>query len=123
MTPLLAMLGLGVGFVLAASGCGDKKNPGMPSGGGADVTISILGVSGANSFSPSPDTVFVGQTVSWRNSDSITHTATPDASGFTATGNIAAGAVSAPQTVNTPGTFPYHCSIHTTMTGTLVVLP
>jgi plastocyanin len=123
MIPALALLGLGVSVLFASQGCSGKKNPGTPRATGADKTIRIVGVSGGNSFSPSPDTMFVGQTVSWRNDDTITHTATPDAGGFSATGNISAGATSTPQAVSTPGTFPYHCSIHSTMTGTLEVLP
>jgi len=38
------------------------------------------------------------------------------------TGNIGGGKTSAPIAMNTAGSFPYHCSIHPTMTGTLVVV-
>ena len=110
--------------VLALSGLscgGNDKNPMNPGGGGgADVTITIVGMNGANSFSPSPDTVNVGQTVAWHNGDATTHTATATV-GFN-TGNISGGSTSAPIMMNTAGTFPYHCSIHPTMTGTLVVV-
>ena len=111
--------------VLAFSGLScnsNDKNPMNPGGGGgADVTINIVGMNGANSFSPNPDTVLVGQTVAWHNSDATTHTATANGAAFN-TGNISGGSTSAKITMSTAGSFPYHCSIHPTMTGTLVVV-
>lgn len=105
------------------SGYGSNPTPvatPTPSGGGgtADVTITINGMNGANSFSPNPAAVKVGQKVAWRNADSITHTAS--GSGFE-TGGIAGGATSAPITITTAGNLDYHCSIHPTMVGTLTV--
>jgi plastocyanin len=95
-------------------------NPGG-GGGGADKTITIVGENGSNSFSPNPDTVTVGQTVAWHNAAGITHTATANGGTFN-TGNISSGGTSAAIAMSTPGSFPYHCSIHPTMTGTLVVV-
>ena len=126
--PVLRLTAIAVfatGVALAAHGCGgDDDNPAGPGGGGtpADVTISIVGMNLANSYSPSPDTVTVGQTVSWKNNDGSTHTSTSDGSGWN-TGNILAGATSTPIVMNTAGSFPYHCNIHTSMTGILVVQP
>lgn len=121
---LAALALLALGLVVFAPGCGgdDDKNPTGPGGTTADVTISIVGNAGSSSYSPSPDTVTVGQTVSWKNNDSMTHTATADVSGFD-TGNIGAGATSTPITMSTAGSFPYHCNIHSGMTGILVVQP
>ena len=95
-----------------------------PTAGGApaDVTITIVGMNGSLSYSPNPATVKVGQTVAWRNADSVTHTATGDAGGFN-TGNIAPGATSSPITMATAGSFAYHCVVHPSMTGTLTVTP
>jgi plastocyanin len=105
-----------------AIGCGgNDKNPVSPGGGGADVTINIVANNAANSYSPSPDTMLVGQTVAWHNSDSTPHTATSDVGSAIGTGSIAAGATSAKIAMNTQGSFPYHCSIHPSMTGILVV--
>jgi plastocyanin len=84
----------------------------------ADVTITIVGMAGSQSFSPSPATVTVGQRVFWHNADSITHTAT--GSGFD-TGPIDPGQTSLPVTFSVPGSFPYQCSIHPSMTGVLNV--
>ncbi len=113
-----------IAFALALHGCGGKdKNPVAPGGdggGGADVTINIVANNAANSYSPNPDTVMVGQTVSWKNIDTITHTATDDAVAF-GTGGVNPGATSTPIAMNSAGTFTYHCTIHPGMVGTLVV--
>ena len=89
--------------------------------GAADLTISIVGMSGSNSYSPNPATVKVGQTVAWRNADSLPHTATADGGAFD-TGTLGSGATSSPITMSVAGSFPYHCTIHGfSMTGTLTV--
>jgi plastocyanin len=74
----------------------------------------------AQSFSPNPTTMRVGQTVAWKNADSIAHDATQDAARFT-TGTLNAGATSNPVTMSTAGTFTYHCAIHPGMIGTITV--
>ncbi len=84
------------------------------------MTVSINGILGNQSFAPNPTTVQVGQAIAWHNSDTITHTATADASGFN-TGNVNPGSTSAPVMMTTAGTFTYHCSIHPGMVGTITV--
>jgi len=105
-------------FALVASGCG-SSTPSAPTVA-ADVTISMVGDRAAQSYSPNPATMRVGQTVAWKNNDSTAHDATQDASRF-GTGTISAGATSSPLTMATAGTFTYHCTIHPGMVGTLVV--
>ncbi|SRR5258705_2488953 len=117
---LVGALVLGAG--LLALSC-KKSNPTGPAGPGADVTINIVAMAGSNSFSPNPDTVTVGQKVSWHNIAGTTHTATDDGIAIFDTGNIANGGTSAPIQMNTTGSHGYHCTIHPTMVGTLVVRP
>ena len=74
------------------------------------------------SFSPGTVTVKVGTIVKWTNSDAMVHTATSDNGTTFDTGNISSGS-SASYTTSVVGTFTYHCNIHSTMTGTLVVVP
>jgi len=104
-----------------AAACG-SSSPSSPSNStpAADVTITIQGNRGNQSFTPEPSTMRVGQTVAWRNADSITHNATQDSNRF-ATSNLGAGATSSPIAMTTAGTFTYHCTIHPGMIGTLVV--
>lgn len=96
---------------------------GTTGGTSASVVITISGMLGSQSYSPSPATVSVGQSVAWKNGDTVAHTATQDGSGGFDTGSIAPGATSAPITMATAGTLTYHCSIHPSMTGTLTVNP
>jgi plastocyanin len=71
-------------------------------------------------FSPKPIQITVGSTVTWTNATALTHTATSD-SGAWDTGNIAPGATSGAVSFPTAGTFTYHCAIHPSMTGSVIV--
>ena len=71
-------------------------------------------------FSPKPIQVTVGSTVTWTNATAPVHTATSD-SGAWDTGNITPGATSSAVSFPTAGTFAYHCAIHPSMTGSVVV--
>ena len=82
------------------------------------MTIDVVGINGAKSFSPNPATLPPGQMVVWHNIDSITHRVVLD-NGALDTGNIAAGASSEPMSINGDPN-PYHCSIHPVMVGTVV---
>ena len=109
---------------LLTAGCGSSysSSPTTPSaGGGADVLITILGVNGGMSFSPASVTVKVGQTVAWKNADSITHDIEQDAQGGFDTDSVPGSTTSKPIKMTTAGTLPYHCNIHPSMVGTLTV--
>jgi plastocyanin len=70
-------------------------------------------------FGPASITVPAGTTITWQNNDGINHTSTSD-SGVWDTGAIPPGG-SKTHTFDAAGTFPYHCNIHTMMTGTVIV--
>ena len=70
-------------------------------------------------FSPSTITVSTNTTVTWTNKDAIGHTVTSD-SGLFDSGTVATNG-SFTYTFATAGTFTYHCKIHPTMTGSVVV--
>jgi plastocyanin len=89
-----------------------------PAPPGGMVTINVVSINGAQSFSPNPATLPAGQMVVWHNIDSITHRVVLN-NGSLDTGDIAPGASSRPMSINTGGG-PYHCSIHPSMVGTLV---
>ena len=106
-------------FALGDAACG-SSSPSAPTAG-ADVTISMVGDRGNQSFAPNPTTMRVGQTVAWKNNDSTVHNALEDAGERFASGNVNPGASSEPKTMSAAGTFTYHCTIHPGMIGTLVV--
>ncbi|HSR50215.1 MAG TPA: cytochrome P460 family protein [Acidobacteriota bacterium] len=71
-------------------------------------------------YSPQTLTVKVGTTVTWINEDPFPHTATADDGSFD-TGTIASKQ-RASVTFNDPGTFPYTCTPHPFMKGTIKVV-
>jgi plastocyanin len=70
-------------------------------------------------FAPQSITVAPGQTVTWTNKDSTTHTVTDDKGAWDSK-NLAVGATFQ-QKFDQAGTFTYHCAIHSSMHGTVVV--
>lgn len=126
--PRLALTAIVAVMALSPLGCGgdDNNNPTGPGGGGtpADVTITIPSGSqtaGNMAFTPNPATVQLGQTVSWKNNDGITHTAT--GTGFNVA--ISPGGTSTPVAITgATGDRAYQCTVggHV-MTGTLSVTP
>ena len=81
----------------------------------AQANVNISGFA----FVPSTLTVSVGTTVTWTNKDSVTHTVTSNDNLFNS-GDLAPNATFE-FTFNQKGTFGYHCSIHTFMTGEIIV--
>ena len=87
--------------------------PLLPRAGAASQNVDIRN----SAFTPGSITIAPGDSVTWTNSDGITHTVT--GSGW-ASGNLADGAAYTHQ-FNTTGNFTYHCSIHPSMTGVVHV--
>ncbi|MGA8230744.1 MAG: cupredoxin domain-containing protein [Candidatus Acidiferrales bacterium] len=73
------------------------------------------------SFGPATVTVAVGTTVTWTNRDDIPHTvvSTDDPKAFKS--KVLDTDEKFSYTFAKPGTYPYFCSIHPKMTGTVVV--
>jgi plastocyanin len=70
-------------------------------------------------FGPVTLTVPAGTVVTWQNNDGVNHTSTSD-TGVWDTGTIVPGG-SKTTTFSVKGTFPYHCTVHPMMTGTVIV--
>jgi plastocyanin len=91
--------------------------PGVPS---SSIAIPVGAESLANrAYMPDELNVAVGATVTWMNTDSIPHTSTSNAAGWNS-GIVAPGGQFS-FAFQTAGTFPYHCTIHPGMVGTVVV--
>ncbi len=73
-----------------------------------------------NSFYPSTENITVGTKITWVNNDTVAHTVTSDSGNLLNSGNIAPGQ-SFSFTFTKPGPVIYHCSIHPTMKGAIVV--
>jgi plastocyanin len=70
-------------------------------------------------FSPSVLNINVGQTVRWTNNHFVSHTSTADGGAWDS-GIISPGGTFS-FTFATAGSFPYHCTIHISMVGTINV--
>jgi plastocyanin len=83
------------------------------------LTIDVAEINGPYSFIPSPAAVTADQTVFWKNTDSVTHHVVLD-DGSLDVGALAPGTTSQPQHL-AAGNRPYHCTIHPSMVGVVVV--
>ena len=73
------------------------------------------------SFNPATLTVKSGTTVTWTNNDPVAHKVVSDSPAFSSDNIPQGGTYSF--TFSTAGTYAYHCQIHPSMTGTIVVSP
>lgn len=103
---LLATLFAMSAFLLA--GCSSSSDH-------EDPEVNIHG----NAFDPASITIKAGSHIHFNNHDSVSHTATSDTGAFD-TGNIAGDSTGEAQFPRA-GTFPYHCKVHPSMKGTVVV--
>ena len=81
------------------------------------VTINVVAINGAQSFSPNPATLPAGQMVVWHNLNTTTHRVVLDDRSVD-TGDLAPGASSQSMAIGAAGG-QYHCSIHPVMVGSL----
>jgi plastocyanin len=122
-----AILVVVLGTFIAVAGCtgygssspAPSATP-APATGAATVTIQNF------AFVPASITVPKGTTVTWVNQDPVNHQILNDAGA-----SIAEGALFSSDSLpnggtysfrfDSPGTYPYHCSIHPSMKGTVIV--
>ena len=133
MTRFLGTLCSIVACGLVAAGCGSsndnssssntqtqKAPPAAPKKAGKTAAVSMKNIQ----FSPRALTVAKGTTVKWTNDDSLNHDVTkksgPGPDFASGQGNLAKGATYE-QTLDTPGTIKYVCTVHPGMTGTINV--
>jgi plastocyanin len=114
---------------------GRRRQIGIAAVGAVAALLTLIGSAGAASsahvsigeaadryhFSPTTTFVNVGGTVTWTNGSDAPHTVTSDSGSELASATINAGK-SFSHTFAATGTFTYHCTIHTYMTGKVVVL-
>ena len=92
---------------------GDTGNKGTGVPGANEVWIQGM------AFTPITLTVVSGTTILWTNKDVVSHTVTSDA-GLFDSGPLKSGDTFS-YTFSAAGTFTYHCSIHSTMVGSVIV--
>lgn len=111
--------------LVSAAACGNEPSspsqmPPVTPPDGPSITIPVGAEGlGNRAYIPADLDVAVGTTVTWINGDAIPHTSTSDAPGWNS-GIVAPGGRYS-STFQTAGTFPYHCSLHPGMVGSVVV--
>jgi len=102
-------------FPLPKPDAADSSKPAEPAADGAKQQVNIDNFS----FKPKKLTVPVGTTVTWTNHDDVPHTVVSTKKRF------ASPALDTDQRFSyrftARGTYPYYCSVHPMMTGTVVV--
>jgi plastocyanin len=116
MVALSVLLVIGVLAASCGGGTGGTtaSTPSSTEGtGGAQVVAKNL------AFDPATVTIQAGESVTWTNQDSMNHTVVADNGEFES-GALANGATFSFK-FDQAGTYTYHCSIHPSMAGTVVV--
>jgi len=118
MKKIIVLVGtLVIATLLTGAGCNLYQTSKTDNGTGSrkpnSVSISNL------QFSPATLTIVKGTTVTWTNNESSTHTVTADDKSFDS-GNLTKGKTFQ-FTFDKLGTFSYRCSIHSAMTGKIIV--
>jgi plastocyanin len=102
-----------VGIVRLGAGVGNVTPSAQPKPEAIAVKIDNF------TFGPAELTVTVGTAITWTNRDDIPHTVVSTDKLFKSTALDTDDTFTF--TFSTPGTFPYFCSLHPKMTGTVIV--
>jgi plastocyanin len=108
----LSVLVVVAGLTVALCACSSSSN-GSAKNGAPGATIAIA------NFKFSAVTVAAGATVTVSNNDPTTHTVSADNGSFSV--KVPGGKSATFVAPSTPGTYKFHCMIHSTMHGVLTV--
>ena len=106
-------------LTFAAACSSSSTTPSSPTNGTPVSMVNGSSTLTTTAYSPNPVTIAVGGTVTWMNNDVTAHTATDDSGTFNS-GSIAPGGQFS-RTYPSAGTFPYHCTLHPNMVGSVRV--
>ena len=116
---VVAMVGLA-----ACGGSGTSSSSASSTAGVAGVNVGAatvtIAATGQLAFTPAMEAVHVGDIVEWSNTGSVEHTVTFDSQPSLSDPSLQPGA-NWEVKFTTAGTYQFHCSIHPTMVGTVVV--
>jgi plastocyanin len=121
--------------VLALTACSSSSTTPAPSAPASSAAATATGSSAGQKtvtsdtfiiknfmFAPDSLTVAPGAVVTVHNEDSVTHTLTDKSDpGLFSTGDVGPGEIKTFKAPDKPGSYPFLCTIHQYMTGTLVV--
>jgi plastocyanin len=125
------LVSFGLLLVLSLAACGGStgnvpanSSSSEPSVGTAGVNLGTAAVkisaTDQLTFDPAMQTAHVGDIIEWSNTASVMHTVTFDSQPSLSDPSLAPGGVWEVK-FTTAGTYQYHCTIHSSMVGTIVV--
>jgi plastocyanin len=82
-------------------------------------TTTVDAAVGGNQWGPV--SAKVGDVITWTNSDAVPHRVALDDGSCQMSGNIPPGGGKASLVFSVAGTYPFHCTVHPTMTGTITI--
>jgi amicyanin len=113
-------------IIAGCSSSSSSSSGPAPSGAASPApAASVPAISIKNmAFSPATLTVKAGTTVTWTNDDTVPHTVvSADGSSAVYKSSLLASGASFPFTFKEAGAYSYHCGIHPSMKGTIIVQP
>lgn len=117
----LGLAGCGNGAPTTSSSGGNQAScPGSAAAGNLGSPAVKVAATDQLTFSPASETAKVGQVIEWSNTGTVQHTVTFDEASCLTDSSIVPGATWQIKFTK-PGTYPYHCTIHPGMDGTLTV--
>lgn len=116
---LMTLLVLVLALALLVAACGASTGGSTNTSVAGPVANGVQVIMTNRSYSPQTVTIKVGQTVTWVNQDSPQHDVIADNGEFQS--QLFDTGQSFSFTFTKAGTYPYHCSIHPGMTGTVIV--
>ena len=115
---------------VALAACSGTSSPAATQGAGpttassavcADSTGTTTVDATVGGFQWGPVSAKVGDVITWTNTDSANHRVGLDDGSCTMSGDIAGGGGKASLVFSVAGTYPFHCTIHQTMKGTITI--
>ncbi|MCL5410932.1 MAG: cupredoxin domain-containing protein [Patescibacteria group bacterium] len=111
---VIAILAVGGYYIYKSSYSKPNQSTNSSSSSVSTNSINISNFS----FDPASITVKAGSSITFTNNDGTNHTVTADNGKFDQ--SVSSGKTTA-VTITEPGTYNYHCSIHSSMKGTIIV--
>jgi plastocyanin len=109
-------------LALAACSGGGSATTGPVASVCTDSTgTTVVAATVANKTWSQPITAKVGDVITWTNNDSVPHKVGLDDGSCTMGANIAPSGGTASLVFTKAGTYPFHCTIHPSMKGTITI--
>lgn len=120
---IIALAGCGSGASATGTPGAAAGTPGAAAGdpcAKSTATGTVQAAVADFAFNPATVTAKVGDVITWTNAGPASHTVTLDNVPACDTGSIASGATGS-LTFSAAGSYPFHCSFHSSMKGTITI--